>query len=91
MSEEYFKEKEFAEIKEVKGLARQNINGLRVYCVNIPNYFNFQIRTHGPITCNGVARNMIATVSVSIEELEEILTYMKCYALRKCAEVKSDE
>jgi len=42
--------KEWADIKEVKGLENKNTNCLRVYCTNYPDGFNFQIRTFKPIT-----------------------------------------
>ena len=73
--------KDYATIREVKDLDEANENCIRVYCTQAPDVFNFQIRTHKPITDvwkkNGVARNMIATVHLSIVEVEEILHYMK--------------
>lgn len=82
MSQEIIIPKKFAEIKEVKGLPEPNDNVLRVWCNMYPDSYNFQIRTHGPINGpfgEGKPRDMIATVFVSIEELEEILRQMKAY------------
>ena len=72
--------KEHAEIYEVKDLGYDNKNCIRLYCTQAPDVFNFQIRTHKKITdrwSKGKARDMVATVSLTIVEVEEILHYMK--------------
>jgi len=73
--------KEFAEIYEVKDLECANENCIRLYCTQAPDVFNFQIRTFKSITDkwnnSGKRRNMIANVSLTITEVEEILHYMK--------------
>jgi len=71
---------DYAEIYEVKDLDRPNDNCIRVYCTQAPDVFGFQIRTHKPINerfGHGKPRDMIAHVSLSIAEVEEILEYMK--------------
>ena len=78
-------EKEYAEIMEVKGLDEPNENCIRVYCTQVnqvgePDSFNLQVRTHGSLSgrySKGVKRDMIATVNVTIPELEAILDYMR--------------
>jgi hypothetical protein len=72
--------KPYAEIYEVKSLDQPNKNQLRIWCCQWPNYFTFQIRTHKGISGSGnqgVERDMIAHVDLSIEEFETILTKMK--------------
>ncbi len=73
--------KKYARIQEVKNLKEPNENCIRVYCVQWPDVFNFQIRTHGPIQASynkqGKPRDMIATVSLTLTEMEQILAYMK--------------
>ena len=74
---------DFAEIYEAKDIT-ENENMLRVYCVQYPNSFVFQIRTFKPINNrgNGRARNMIAGVHLTIEEVEKILSFMKTCNLK---------
>ena len=74
-----------AEIYEVKNMDRENDNCIRVYCTQVPDVFHFQIRTFKPITerwdkREGKSRNMVANVSLTITELEEILKYCKSIA-----------
>lgn len=68
---------EYAEIKEI-GKEKQD-NCLRVYCNQYPNNFTFQIRTFNPINQygKGVNRQMIADITLSIDELKKILKYME--------------
>jgi len=68
-----------AEIREVKGLAKPNRNGLRVFCRQFPNVWTLQVRTHKPITeyGTGKARNMIAHVDITLEELKGIVARME--------------
>ena len=71
--------KTFAEIQEVKMGDAKNDNVLRIWCSQYPDTFKFQIRTYKSI-CDfgrGKPRNMIATISLSIKEVEKILKYMK--------------
>lgn len=78
-----FIDKPHAEIREVKGLPENNENVIRVYCQMFPNVYTLQIRTHNPIDGRlgkGKPRDFIATVSVTIEEIEEILRQMKAHA-----------
>ena len=71
-------DKPFAEIKEIDNEAGQY---LRVWCDMYPNVYSLQIRATNSLKyySNGKARNLIATVSVTIEELETILAEMKSY------------
>ena len=73
--------KKYAEIKEIKA-EHPNDNGLRVYCVQFPDNWHFQIRTHGSINYSGGGkeRDMIAGLNLTIEEVEEILRQMKEHA-----------
>ena len=86
---ELHQQNDFAEIYEVKDMKEKNENKLRVFCDQFPNIFKFQIRTHKPINGffgNGKPRNMIAHLSLTIEEVEEILNYMKNYKLERYGE-----
>lgn len=73
---------DFARIHEVLHLDHDNEPMLRVYR-NSPGAVQLQIRTFAPITGSLVSRarakdrNMIANVSITVKELEEILTYAK--------------
>ena len=60
-------------------------NKIRVYCKQFPDYFEFQIRTNGPITESGKGkdRRMLASVGISIEEMKSILKYMETEKDRK--------
>lgn len=72
-------EKKYAEIREIDAPTGQG-NVMRVYCTSVSGEgFNFQIRTFKPITYNrkGKKRAMIATVGLTISEVEDILAYMK--------------
>ncbi|MCW4050401.1 MAG: hypothetical protein NWE89_11775 [Candidatus Bathyarchaeota archaeon] len=73
-------DKEYAFIGEIKlSDDRHNDNCLRVYCNQYPDQFLFQVRTYKPITerGNGKKRDMIANVTLTIKEVEDILEYMK--------------
>jgi len=74
-------DKQWAENYEVKDLDKDNENILRVYRSG-PESWTFQVRTYKPIVNryrrSGVKpRNMIAHVTLSVAEVEEILAYMK--------------
>lgn len=74
--------KKWAEIWEAKDIDQDNENSIRIYCTQAPDVFGFQIRTFKPIVesigrAKGKPRNMIAHVSLSITELEEILAYCR--------------
>ena len=76
--------KEYAKIQEFKDLNKPNEGCIRVYRTQVtkdptPDAFNLQIRTHSPTTeyGNGVKRDMVATVSITVPELEKVLEYMK--------------
>lgn len=77
--DDLYLEKEHGEIIEIKDLVQNNNNILRVYCIQYPNDFRFQIRTYKPTNFfgRGKKRNMMANVSLSIKEVENILAYMK--------------
>lgn len=80
MSSQLLINKPYARIQEIKGADQNNDNVLRVYCEMFPDVYIFQIRTFAPINGpfgEGKPRNMIASVTVTIEELEEILREMK--------------
>ena len=76
--------KEFADIKDIGDSYGENENKLRIWCKQSPDQFNLQIRTRNPLkgrhSLSGKNRNFIATVSLSVQEMEEILAYMKSYA-----------
>jgi len=68
-----------AEIQEIGNNAG---NMLRAYCLMYPNVYNLQIRAENPINgrqAKGKKRNLIATVSVTIEEVESLVSEMKAY------------
>ena len=74
--------KQYAEIYEVKNLEKDNEDIIRVYCSQFDKkdencMFNFQIRTFKPVSRKGVNKNMIANVSMSISEIEQLLEYVK--------------
>lgn len=74
--------KQYANIFELKAheFDGKNDDCIRVYCHQSPDSFTFQIRTFKPINSwsgKGKKRNMVATVSLSITQLEEILTFCK--------------
>jgi hypothetical protein len=50
---------------------------VRVYCSMYPNVFTFQIRTCQPTKQGGVNKQMVASVSLSVEEMKKILGYME--------------
>ena len=79
---ELFIDNEFAEIIETREVS--NTNQARVYCSQWPNTLNLQIRTFKPITRwgKGKPRNMIANVSITIDEVEQILAFMKAEGKR---------
>ena len=68
-----------ADIHELKNPDQDNVNEVVIYCRQYPDSFNFQIRTHKGIGefNEGKERDMIATVSVNINEMEQILAFMK--------------
>lgn len=74
--------KKYATITESKNRQAPNDDEVRIYCLQFPDVFNFQIRTHKGIGYNngGTARDMIATVSLTIAEVEDILAQMKAIA-----------
>lgn len=78
----------YATIYEIKGRDKKEEKNLvkysdcvRIYCTQAPDVFNFQIRTFKPITerfsKKGNSRFMLASVDLSITELEQILEYCK--------------
>ncbi len=71
-------DKPYATIYEIKDKDIDQINQLRVYRSS-PDGFTFQIRTHKGIGeyGKGKPRKMIANVDLTIEEIENILKYMK--------------
>jgi hypothetical protein len=74
--------KDYATIAEYKDAKQPNANEVRVYCVQFPDVFGFQIRTHkgtGDFG-KGKPRNMIAHVQLTIAEVEDILAQMKAHA-----------
>ena len=81
---EYFKANKWARVQQVNANCDCS-NGVRVYCVQWPDRFNFQIRAETPIVDGGKPRNMVATASLTIAEVETILKEMKEYAARTAA------
>jgi len=71
---------DFAEICELRQVDENNEPMLRVYR-DSPGALKLQIRTFGPITdtltsrATSKKRNMIATVSIELDDLETILKY----------------
>jgi len=98
MKDELFINKPYARIYEIETIydhqTREhfiNKNIVRIYCSQAPDVFTFQIRTHKPITDTGKGkdRNMIASMSLTITEVEEILKHMKSlYSEMKQVNVK---
>jgi hypothetical protein len=79
---EFIIKKQYASIYEIKNLDANNENMVRVYCSQFDHeddkcIFNFQIRTFKPISNKGVKKNMIANVTMSISEIEQLLEYAK--------------
>lgn len=79
---DFMVEKKWAEIKEVKGLGSDNTNCIRLYHSQWhpdkdSNSFTLQIRTFKPITewqrSTDKPRNMMATVTISLAELKELV------------------
>jgi len=71
--------KNYAEIYELKDAEADNENMIRL-CRSDPSNFQLQIRTLGPINGPykpGKPRNMLASVSVSLAELESMVEYAK--------------
>jgi hypothetical protein len=88
---EFRLDKPFAEIQEAKELAEPNRDEVRVYCAQYdakdPNNstYNLQIRTHKGIgwPCGkGKPRDMIATVGLTVREIETIAAHMRKYNSR---------
>ena len=85
---QYITKKEYATITQRGKLFKDdkpNENCIRVYCRQFPNIFNFQIRTHKSINDfgRGVKRDMIANVTLSIDEVRNILKFMEAEKDRK--------
>jgi hypothetical protein len=70
--------KKYATIQEIRDPDIDQKNELRIY-KSSQNGFDFQIRTLKPIGQygQGIPRKMIANVTLTIEEVESILEYMK--------------
>ena len=70
--------KKYAEIFEVKNPDHDNENMIRIF-QSSGSAFSFQIRTHKGIGVHGSGkkRNMIANVSMTVEELKEILNFIE--------------
>ncbi len=81
MTQDIWIKKKYAVVKEIKG-CDPIINGLRVYCTQFPDNWYFQIHAHGSTNPlgGGKERDMIAGLTLTIEEVEEILRQMKEYA-----------
>ena len=80
MVKDYILEKKYAECYELKDVKQNNENCLRVWCNQYPDGFTFQIRTHKPITGHfgkGKPRNMIAHLTLTINEVKDILKHME--------------
>ncbi len=67
--------KDFAEIRQIEKGPQDNM--IRLYLNQCPDNFTLQIRTYKPIVRTGVAREMIATVPITLAELEKMLKYAK--------------
>ncbi len=78
---ELWKRDDFVQNYEVEDLDQDNENGLRIYCTQFPDCFTFQIRTHKEIIewGKGKKRNMISHIQLTINDVEQILKYMKNY------------
>ena len=92
-------QKIWAEIKEIIMIDQKtkkemhNDDVLRVWCTSHPDVFKFQIRTYKPINAGwkkGKSRNMIATISLTIKEVENILKYMKAEKDRQNRRLATD-
>lgn len=75
------------DIEESKNRETPNENMVRVYITAWRQHgessFAFQIRTHKPTTRGGKPRDMIATASLTINEMEVILEHMKAIENRE--------
>jgi hypothetical protein len=58
-----------------------NMNCIRVFPTNDPEEYCIQFRAKQPLRQRQKERNVVATVRLSIQELEEILLYMKAKTL----------
>ena len=82
MLNEFYLDKPYAKIKELSNVT--NKDEIRIYCsqrepISKNHTFTFQIRTHKPTNEYGTGkkRNMMASVHLTIEEMESILNFMK--------------
>ena len=80
--DELIARRDWAEIYEVHShyVDKDNDNQVRIYCRTFPDVFLFQIRTYKPIAGEGMhgkPRNMIANVTLSIDDVRSILAYME--------------
>ena len=76
--------KNYASIEEYKGYQEPNDNVLRVYMSQYPDILTLQIRTFKGINgAKSAKRNMIASLTVSISELEDIVRQAKEYTATK--------
>ena len=81
MEKEIIIQTPYAKIYEVKSATIDNDDCVRIYCRQFPNVYCCQIRTHKPILSGfgnkGKNRNIIASVDLTISQVEQILNYMK--------------
>ena len=84
---------DFVEVKELRRMEEPITNQLRVWCSQWPNSFTIQIRAHKATNeyGGGVKRNMIAHFNLTIEEVEELLAYMKSYQVVSDKAEKEEE
>ena len=54
-----------------------NMNCIRIFPSNEPDVINLQLRAKQSLKERQKARNMVATVKISIEELEQIIAFAK--------------
>ena len=82
MTKEIWLHNDHAECYEMDKGSEPNEPGLRLWCTMFPDAWTLQIRTHAPINgCygNGKPRNMIAHLTVTVDQLRDILRQMEEY------------
>jgi hypothetical protein len=67
------------EIVSFEEVSFDNMNCIRVFPTNDPDQFKLQLRAKQPLRNRQKERNVVATVQISVEELEEILSFMKAH------------
>lgn len=83
IGKELFISKPFCEIAEIQ-IKEPIKNEIRIYCTQYPDKFNFQVRSRNQIDGKHgypkkKERDFISNVTVSINEMKEIVKFMENY------------